>query len=669
MEHIDILCDGLVDAFKQNQDDPLSIVATIDIDCEQVNAEGTVAEKEKYLATLLERLDEHPEILAKIGWDIPEILLQFWTSKNINMNKSLRSSAIIATVMKCFNTVALNSNPKECFLTSCEMLSKLNVLEIKELNGANDQDTVTSNSGKAVPGIESDEYFERNNEEFFFDLNLHIMFELMGTTLRRINTLYPSKYLGMASSAIMKVISTNVDYIDDENIILRRVFTFIRGYQPLSIPKEIIEEGTLSTEELKTISKSEAEIQGKLLRSLITTGISLCLRNVHSRLDVQYFNHISRKKFLLTEFYHDIYGMVSRYYQLAQTFDINLKDELLQYVEESKHIYHSLPADKDITSEQAREAISTAIYKLAYTYRLQKLTKKTELSLNSSGTFILAGFQFAELNQNILSTISIQDAIYMYMNYTTPSLYSKIYENITGESAARYWLWVALTTSPIKDLKETLAEMPSYFLNVFFEILLSRNVIEVNQELRMITFTLLTRLLCLVPENVAYGFIIKTLKTSPHMPNKSSVLYILKDMIIRKRQCTNEIEIKECELTDALEKLSIVEKPDESETEYTIPQRSYLIPSLDRMKELHDIALLDIDRINLTSSEAEEAILVGNYLNFFIAVSNVWDKKLLNIVHENVSSKFIKAPEKTGSEYEMLVSSSKQLSECIEGKK
>ncbi|EDO17568.1 hypothetical protein Kpol_534p49 [Vanderwaltozyma polyspora DSM 70294] len=643
MENIEVICEQLVTSFNQEHDDPLAIVIDIDMYAEEVNEYGSILDKEVYLKELLKQLQEHHDIVGKIGWDLPEVLLKFYVPKNIDVRKSLHSSDIIITVMKCFNEIALAGNPKECLLTGCELLSKLSILEFKKIEdkakGTNNDDKGGSNDTTSrenlVTVTEDGEYlFHRTQTDFFFGLYLHVIFELIVTTLRRISTLYPSKYLGMATAAIMKCVRNNIDYMDDCNLILRRIYTFCRGYLPAEIPRDLLESEKISNDDLKRISEKELDTQGKLLQVFSTFGIDICLRNFNTKIDVKFFYDLARKAMVISQYENNVYELISRYYQLAQAFDINLEDELLKFIKDSRKIYSSLPKDSEITSDEARVLISQAVYKLSYTYSLQKITKQTKFTLDQQGIFILSGFHYFETCKHLLPELDIKDAIYMYLRVTTPTLYADVYRNNSSENIARYWLWVSIINSSIEKARSNLKELPSYVFSVFFEVLLTRNLAEHNEETRLSSFTLLTRLLCLAPEDVAFDVIMQVLEEKRNLPAKSCVLGIMKDLTTRTRQCFDDFEKEECSIANKMKEMNIEDKST------TSLMRPYLVLDDHKMNAIHKISLNYIVNFNLSEYNESALLLMLNFIKFFNAVNEQWDNKLLIEVQEKIDAKF-----------------------------
>lgn len=657
MESIDITCQNLIKAFNEQKDDPVSLVTIIDLYIDEVNLEGTRVEKEQFLDTLLEQMLTHSEIVSQIGWDLPKGLLKFYNEKNVEVNSRLGSSKIVVTVMKCFNEIALSGNPKECLLTGCQLLSELSVSQMVEELAVDDHE---DDNDKDENSVEDDGDTTEDGEtstkeplqpvrdpvELFLGVKTYVLFELIQAVLKRISSLYPSKFLGMAVSAILKFVKTNIDDIDNTNFLLRRIYTFCRSYIPPDMPEDVVKESKLNKEELDKITEDESVLQGKLLRSLCTFAVGCCSKNKNVRLDVRYFNALSGTPFTQPTYTEETATICTRYYQLALSFDIDLKDSFLKYIDETRNIYKSLPPDSEVSNEEAKHAIGQVVYQLSYTYQLQKLAKSKGLELDPYGIFILSGLHYNETKKHLYPEISVQDAVYLYIRCATPSLFSKFYHNVAAESTARYWLWVAFTNSPFKEIKEHFSKLPSYINNVFLQMLLLKSCNEVNEEGRMVNFTLLTRVLCSMPEEISFSFILDTLLTCPYVQPKLCALGILKDLMLRTRQCKQDLSVQ-------LEGLKLGSNMPEEKGVTSAPlppPRPYLSLNEDRMAAIHSIVLIAIETVSKNLVDKDALILVLNFLNFLNALRYKWDQNLLRAIHSEVALHFDDKTEETVSE-------------------
>lgn len=635
MDDIDTTIANLEKAFNEQQDDPVTLATIIDMYVVQVNDEGNNGDKEQFLSKLLDLLKTFPKVVAEIGWDLPKGLLKFYNKKNMVVDARLKSNPVVGLVMQCFNEVALSGNPKECLLAGCEILSELTATQINEQLMEDESEDLkqTENEQKVEESGERDpEAPRRDPVEFFLYLNTYVLFELIQTTLKRIASLYPSKFLGMAVSAISKFVRNNIDDVYNATFMLRRIYTFCKSYIPPEIPKQLLENTKLERRELDKITGDEAVLQGQLLRSLCTFAVGGCLKNKPSRLDVEYFYRLRKTAFQLNETDEELLGIAKRFYQLMFSFDLDIKEQFLSFIEETKGIYKALPPDSQIPNDEARRAIGQVVYQLSYTYQLQKLTKLKHLELNPSGIFILSGVHYQETQKHLYPEIGITDAVYLYIRCVTPSLFSDTYSNGYAEGTARYWVWVAITNNNNNKLKEELCELPSYIRTVFLQMVLVQGCNQPNEATRMITFTLLTRIMCLMPEDTSFKFVLDTLLTCPFTHAKIAVLGILKDLMLRNCQSKQTLEEQFSNLNLELKQPS---KDNNGRSPPYLPPRAYIDVDEDRMASIHSVAIMAMK--DEKTKGKDKHILILNFLNFFNGLSYKWDKSLLQAINKEVA--------------------------------
>ncbi|AQZ17856.1 YBP1 (YBR216C) and YBP2 (YGL060W) [Zygosaccharomyces parabailii] len=635
---IDILCSNLEKAFNEQSDDPVTLATIIDMYVSQINEEGTRDNKKEFLTTLLELLKANPDIVRSIGWDLPKDLLKFYNKGSVTVSARLNSNPIVGLVMKCFNEVALSGNPKECLLTGCELLSELTATRIAGQLEEEDED----NTEEEEENLENAE-LHRDPVEFFLFLNSYVLFELIQTVLKRINSLYPSKFLGMAVSAITKFVRANIDDIFNAAFILRRIYTFCKSYIPPEMPKELLADDKLKKEDLDRISADEAALQGQLLRSLCAFAMGYCLKNKPTKLDLEYYHRLRNTQCKIPEYNEELLSIGKRFYQLTFAFDLDIKEQFLSYIKETKGIYKALPPDTEIPNEEARRAIGQVVYQLAYTYQLQKLTKLKHLELNPNGIFNLSGLHYEETGKHLYPEISMIDAIYLFIRCTTPALFSQTYSNEYCKGTARYWVWVAITNNSFKDLCQQMNELPTYIRTVFLQMILLQNCNQPNEETRMITFTLLTRIMCLMPEDTSFDFVLDTLLTCPFIHAKIAVLGILKDLMLRNCQSKQSLEEQLSNLD--LQPKETDENENAKSSPPSLPPRPYVTVNEDRMASIHSVAIMTIQ--DEKTKGKDHHILILNFLNFFNGLSQKWDKNLLEDIHSQVASHYNEGTEET----------------------
>lgn len=625
-ESIGQLCTNLTRAFAEQQDDPVSLVTIIDMYGTQVNTNGERIEKEKYLQCLLQSLLNNIPILEQIGWDLPKILLDFVSNENIEFDKKLSNSIIFTTLMKCFNLIALNANPKEFLLTTSELLSELSMNE----SSGETEETIQENND------DKDElYVPINVNEFIPDLKLHILFQLLITSVERIDTIYPSRFLGMIVSAISKFTRSNIDYIHDTNFILRRVYEFCANYNKIQenriIPKDIPND--VLAEESESIFNDQQQLESKLVVNLLTSTLAIGLKSKITQFDLNYFlllTDTKNQEDIISPEFEDI---CSKYYLLTLLYNIDLAQEFQEYLDESKTIYETA-MDKIVKSEKDDDKIkiNQFIYELSYAFSIQKTFNQKTLNVDPYGIVLLSGIYYIEEKKQLLADITIQDAVYLYLRCSSASLYSELYHNKAVESVARYWLWVAITQNSTNSLKSELSKIPSLMVNIFLQLLLLKNCTQQDEKIRTISFTLLSRILCLVSENIAYDFILDTLLFCPYISARCNMIAILKTIMIKTIQTGTDDVDKLSKQVNALQ-LKKSEPP-------KLPSRPYILINEDRMAALHSVALLALEEVKKDKTKQIYLTLLLSYMNFFTSLRDKWNKSLLSALHDEVAETF-----------------------------
>ncbi|QID84385.1 YAP1-binding protein 1 [Saccharomyces pastorianus] len=667
MEPIEDLLSELTDAFKTQKEDLIALVTLIDIYSEQVDQEGTFDEKAKFIETLRGLLEENPTITGEIGWDVPKGLLKFLSKENIDVSKVLCVNNIIHGVMRCFYVISIHGEPKKCLVTGLELLSALSVEDVSENNDQqNKEEFVNEQAAAPAPAetvtkssdpSDSSYYGERKNiKEFFLTLKAYILFEFIGANLKRISTLYPSKYLGAAVATIEKFVYDHADSFEDALFLLRRVYTFCRNYISPDTPKDIQLNAQFTQEMLDKVVEKESELQVRLLRRLCTFGISSPIKTVNTNPDTKYYCALNHQKFQPTVYYTELLELYCRFYQLAYSLDVDIKAEFQNVLKECRIIYKSVPQETDAVNDEAKLVMERMVYKLAYTFEVQKAAKERSVGLDLNGIVLFSGINYLETNEHLVQKITITDAIYLYLRFTTPSLYSKVYHSVAVESVNRYWLWYAITTESLENVKTELKNLSVFVTKALLQVLLIKNCVQVNRQLRMITFTLLTRLLCLVPENVAFDFILDVLKICPFPLGKTSVLCILKDLS-RQRVSKRDDNPETSSISEGLSKLGINEdqKPKKRNIKYYIQ----LDPS--KMVAVHECCLRTIHDSFTTDAKKGEILLLSTYLNFLIVLREQWDRELLEIVYSTIYSRLELIGSDALSNYKEIVDANKSL--------
>ncbi|CDO92983.1 unnamed protein product [Kluyveromyces dobzhanskii CBS 2104] len=670
--HFAELKEKLLNAFVEEKHDTITLITILDLYSEEVNHKGSLDQKIEYLNEVLSLLQQNKDIVYEIGWDLPKILIKFIHWSNSNQTIITPSKLCLTAVMKCFNEVALFGNAKECFFAGCELMADLRmsdeslvkfVIEEKPImdsdEGDSGEETFTEDESfsdntdkeeqktekiekgdnvttpdENLPSLkEGFDFYQRLPQELIMEYRFHTIIELIGSTLKRINTLHPSKFLSEAFEAFAKFNLQNGDDIDDNLFLLRRFFSFIRGYIPPSPPPDVVEQ--LSAEQLDDINKSEEILQRKLICNMLTSSLSQILKSRTPSILCNYYYSLQHgnSQRIQSEYYEKLADVLSRYYELASSFDIDVSAEFQRLcVEESRRIYHSLPKDAEINSDDEKKEITNLVYQLAYTYEIEKIANVREILLDPAGILILQTLSDGYFVPSAGMKISLDDAIYMHLRFVTPSIFSALFENKTVQELTKTWVLYALTNNSTSDSINSLKSLPSYILTVYLQIELVRSCLLINDDNRRLQFSVITRILCLLPEDFSFKFIRDTLLSCPYQQAKCYALVILKDMMEHKRKLP--LISAEDNLVDSMKKLDLKDSPP------PLPSRAYIQLNDDRIATLHSVALLAIDDC-VTNPETKKLKTLLMYLNFFTAFLSKWDLVLMKEICDKINDKLL----------------------------
>ena len=666
MLNIKKICTELKAAFESDENDPVAIMTLIEIFVDKVNVKSvSLIQKRLFLLTLLELLENNKDILSQIGWDLPFQLTKFLNKNNVDIHGSIRYDQIATTVILGFNAIALGGSPRETLDTGCELLSSLDYKkevaayeaeeteserlqreekQRQEEEGEEDEYEIETDDEAEEDSTRPARNYDRVPGDYFVGFKVYILFELIGATLKRISTLYPSKYLSLVVAATEKMILHCADNMQDPNLLMRRIHSFCAFYIAPKVPDDVLakvgtdQEGALTQEQLDEIVKNEKDLQVKLLRRLCTFSVSNCMRNSGTLSEIKYFCKVSGQPYKRMEFYESLFECQSRLYNFALSMDVDIKEEFIKCLKESKRIYQALPPDSEITSKDAKEGISEVAFKLSYSYALQKMVRSKQLIMSAEGIISFSGIYYLEYQEHLYPEISLEEAIYLYLNFTTRAFFSPVYANMNVEATARYWLWVSLTCNSCATLKSQVAKVPGYIVEVLLKTLLLKNCVQTNAELRMITFTLMTRILCLVDEDIAFSFIVNTLEHFPYPHGKSAALVMLSDLVMKLRYSNDKIENSKISISKEEDKTDEADELVNKMKSLDIGDVPFIQLNEERMSAINKLALSAMVVAVSPERKQTDINLVTNYSDFMKSVKSRWDKKLLSLFEKELAA-------------------------------
>ncbi|AAS50526.1 AAR159Cp [Eremothecium gossypii ATCC 10895] len=567
--------------FAEQAGDVISLAAGIELCAEQALASGNAGRVASFLEALWEQLREHPALVGDLGWDIPKVLVRCIRADNFNLNEGLGDDMVWRLLVGCFREVGREGNARECFLTGCQQLAELSVA--------------------------AEEEEDADLREEMFALKFHMLMEFVTTTLGRTTTAYPSRFLGEIIGVLVKLVERNADELCDVHLLLRRLYTFCRDYT-----------APVSSSEDEELRAQEDYLQRTLFRSFLAYALAQLLRRQSVRWAPEYFAKSHGLEFKLHDDHVELRETLGRYFQLAHSFDIDIEGAFQkQCILESRDVYACVSADADKADG------AEVIYQLAYTYELKKIAELQSMPIDARGIFVLAVLHHFETGKPICLSLRLDDAIYMFLRFNTPEIYSKSFGNIAVTDASLYFVLLALEGNSHEENHKLVREFPQTVFAVFIQVLLLNMCRLPSREIGRMTHSILARVLFLASETTAFDFVIDTLLQCPYETAKQIILEIAKIMMVSDQYtiCTRDV-------------------PSHTRTDTKappLPPRPFIKLNDDRMAAFHTLAMMSAKFCTETEDPKQLTTLLS-YLNLITVLRKKWDQVLLRELTVAVSN-------------------------------
>lgn len=471
-------------------------------------------EREQLLELLYEILKANPALTFEIGWDLPALLMPYFES-NFVFSTGIRNGPCLYKLMKIFEVLALEGNPKELILKSCELLSSISI------------DDITATDSPRI-------------KERFFNLKLYCLFELIDSSLKKIDSYYPSRFLLMAVTSFINMIYANIDdNFEGLPFLYKRIYTFARNYEGPQYPESSEE---YSTEELENIKKDEDYLQRKLLTSFLTNAIDLSLRHVMEGYTLDFFSYLQElkqdqlKKVLI---YRLESTGLERLAELAISMDIALKKTFELFLADSRKLFGTfdyLKSGDELTGEIFENVVIDYQKNLA-----TSITNSDARKVTNSTVGILELYSYKTVSQRDYNNlnISMYDAILFTLRLQIPSLIHRSFLNKGAQDMCVFWSWLAINkfNDSCKELAIEISKVPKQLLTIYYQSLLFIYLTNhsTDSKFGFATLTLLLKVLSESPEEIAYEFIQDSLVNCPHQSLKTALIGVLKHLLTQKK--------------------------------------------------------------------------------------------------------------------------------------
>lgn len=574
-------------------------------------------QREQLLQYLYDVLNENKELTYEIGWDLPSLIILYIDS-DYDFTKTLREAPSIHKVMKIFETLAYHGNAKELFMKCNELLSTLKLSE--------------------PPEFEEEESINTK----FFDVKLFCIFELIDSCLKKIKTYYPSRFLSMTITSFINLIHENAIHDASNTIFLtKRVYNFARNYTSPSLPDDYNEKYT--KEELSKIKDDEEYLQRKLLTAFVTESLYLGGRNIIFGYSVDIFTFLQdiKSKQLKDKIDFRIQlPVIDRLYELSLSYDLEVDKIFKKFLVDSHTIFKSF--DFNNTSEDDINGIIFEKIVIDYQENLNSViidSSKSEIRDSTLGCLLLYTHHISSNRDFNSIDLSFNDALVLTLRCLIPGLVNKKFLIKEMQDIMVYWSWFSIHKLGLnnRNIELEISSIPHILLKIYYQILLFVLISNpFSQNFRFVTLTLLTRVLTLSPQDVAFSFIKDSLHNCPYDNLKIALISVLKELLTKDKDKEKE---KLEDVSKNLNELNIKEgRPLTRPSPPSLPSRENNVSSstkyltltdarADDIFELIDASINDVFIINDDEDDVKQCNLqkfvgLSSYLNLLIVIKN-----------------------------------------------
>ncbi|KAG7816935.1 hypothetical protein KL928_004399 [Ogataea angusta] len=469
-------------------------------------------EREQILEKLLGILTGHREILYEIGWDLPALLLKYCDVDH--EPRPLVEIKSLMSIMKIFDALAQYGNPKELLLAGCEIIRDLKI----DLDAA-----------EADPGQAANPPLGLRLQEGTRAIKFHMMLELVSTSLRRNQTIYPSKFLGMVVSALVNFMK-NPDQPMNDLAVARRVYTFIRDYVPPDIP----DTNRDSIQDLTKLVDQENYLQRKLLLLLLSVAaetasailapelLSAVYPNVRQMADT---DHVYSLEFL------------GRFVNLSMSMDVELDKSFGEEIDKAEKVFEnaSISENEDVfklvidnyNSTEFRqkdpETIPFSAVASIVLYTVSRFVERINYRTPLPSFLQLVKLQLCTLIPCLMSTTNVHGgAIVSLVILSMKVLETEGFEYTKEDKV--------LILGYLQSLSSLCLEFPDFSVRKLF-------------------YSLTMKVLINLKEQDAYEFVIDTLENCSAESVRTSMIGILKDLILRTKPAPMEKQMENLQLS------------------------------------------------------------------------------------------------------------------------
>lgn len=502
-----LIRNGAFDAMETQ--DFLSYSTLLDVQLSEPS-NYSIEEREKLLEVLLETLKKYEKLIYEIGWDLPSLILPFVES-NHDFDIRIREIPGVYKVIKLFELLALHGNAKELFLKSNELLAET---KLKIYNG------------KKEAAVK------------MYEVKIYCLLELIISSFRQIQTLYPSRFLSMfVSSFVSSLYFSPPITMDNFQFLQKRVYDFARNYTRPPLPDSVPED----KEVFQKIMDDEEYLQRKLLTAFITESFNLMCKHEMVGLSSDYFKGLQELLPAETRYASDYtlkQPVLDSLYELSQSFDMDLRKVFSNFIKSTDSLV-VFPSGNFSDDDYRVLLFETLVADYQRNFAMSIVdVNSNEVCDSLHGSLTLFSYHFSTSKDFQLVTLSVKQAMALGLRVLVPGL---IHENFARRGLhdfATFWMWFAIEQlkTGTRSLELEIATIQPIVLSTYLQCLMFVLVSSFAQSyLRFVTLTLLTRILSSAPEEVAYNLVINSLQDCPYENVKAALVQVLKSLLMKDK--------------------------------------------------------------------------------------------------------------------------------------
>lgn len=494
-------------------------------------------ERETLLKKLLQILQNDDQMVYEIAWDIPSRLLPYFESSFDFFSGPLYSAPCVVTIIAIFNTITAKGNPKELFLKSVECLEQLEWKPLKDADDPRNKDVA----------------------DRFFEIKFVSIYECIFSMMQRAEAQYPSRFLAMATTAMLSFLAGNLRYMSIRSVffVLRRYFMLARDYNPRP-PKD------------KEVSEKELSLQRKLLQRFVTDVVAIGLQKYPAKWATRFIfelksglafhpsPQVRASSYDMADYTTHFVDIIYRLTHLAMSLDIDIEDSFATLVNESITAY-----DAETDAKSDSESESSTIIPAKPDFDFTRAKTPESINLSNEGIFLLAtSLRFEDRTNPKMLQISLIDLIKL-----TKRFMSVAEEDSSGHVSAglhdAVCFWTLWTMRKVGATEVQALKKPVLFefLHHFGLITLSSS----DKELKQLAYSIATKLLVQTTQELRYEYLIDTIESSPYMEERENAWRMLKDFVVTPKAPVKKDAPKEGAnvntITESVETLSISSAP------------------------------------------------------------------------------------------------------------